>query len=177
MADRLDIEKTLQPNGEARKAGLAPGATLGQYRVVRLLGRGGMGEVYEVEHTTLETRHALKLLPPDFAARPGALERFRREAKVMAQLRHENIIHVDDFGETGGRYWLRMELAEGIDAGNLKLETGGSARGGLVSLQDLAEACGGKVPRSPTSAWCGWWARSGSAARRRFPCSARCRWA
>ncbi|MBT3328247.1 MAG: protein kinase, partial [Gemmatimonadales bacterium] len=89
---------------------LREGSTFGQYRVVRPLGRGGMGEVYEVEHTTLDLRYALKLLPTDFTSRPGALERFRREAKVMATLSHPNIIKVDDFGETDDRYWLRMEL-------------------------------------------------------------------
>ena len=62
------------------------GAVLGQYRIVRLLGRGGMGEVYEVEHTVLRRRYALKLLPPAFADAPGALERFQREARVMATL-------------------------------------------------------------------------------------------
>ncbi len=69
-------------------ASLATGATFGQYRIIRLLGRGGMGEVYEAEHTTLGLRYALKLLPADFAARPNALERFRQEARVMGQLHH-----------------------------------------------------------------------------------------
>ncbi len=71
-------------------ASLTPGTTLGQYKIIRLLGRGGMGEVYEAEHTTLGLRYAMKLLPADFAARPGALERFRREARVMAQLHQRN---------------------------------------------------------------------------------------
>ena len=88
-----------------------------------------MGEVYEAEHTTLEKRYALKLLPADFATRTGALDRFRREAKVMANLEHPGIVRVDDFGEAASRYWLRMELVEG------------------ESLQDYADAHGGKVPQ------------------------------
>jgi formylglycine-generating enzyme required for sulfatase activity len=87
----------------------------GQYRIVGLLGRGGMGEVYEVEHTTLARSYALKLLPPEFSGRPDALERFRREARVMANLDHPHIVRVDDFGETEGRYWLRMELVKGVE--------------------------------------------------------------
>ena len=93
---------------------MLPETRFGQYRIVRLLGRGGMGEVYEAEHTTLERRYALKLLPPDFAARPEAIVRFRREARVMANLDHPHIVNVDDFGETDGRYWLRMELVHGV---------------------------------------------------------------
>ena len=92
-------------------AASSPGDMLGQYRIVQMLGGGGMGEVYEVEHATLELRYAIKLLPADFASDPRAVERFRREAKVMAQLEHPHIVRVDEFGETDGRYWLRMELA------------------------------------------------------------------
>ena len=115
--------------------------TLGQYRIVRPLGRGGMGEVYEAEHVTLHRRYALKLLPAEFAAMPGALERFRREARVMANLDHPHIVKVDDFGESGGRYWLRMELANGLRHGGLE----------VTSLQDLAAAGGGRF-RLPTEA-------------------------
>jgi eukaryotic-like serine/threonine-protein kinase len=142
--DPLDYEKTIDLNEERGNYALAAGSTLGQYRIVRPLGRGGMGQVYEVEHDTLGLRYALKLLPEEFAGQPGALERFRREARVMAQLQHPNILKVDEFGDTDGRYWLRMELAGGIDTGNLKLETGGGGKP-VVSLQDLAEAKGGKI--------------------------------
>ena len=113
----------------ARQGEFHPGAMVGQYRIIRLLGRGGMGEVYEVEHTTLGRRYALKLLPADFSSRPQALERFRREARVMANLDHPNIVRVDEFGETDGRYWLRMELAAGD------------------SLQGYADSLGGRIPQ------------------------------
>lgn len=144
MTDSTDLASTTAAEGRTGTETLAAGAVLGQYRVVRLLGRGGMGEVYEVDHTTLETRHALKLLLADFTGRPGALERFRREAKVMAQLRHENIVHVDDFGEANGRYWLRMELAEGISRRGAE-----SVEERIASLQDYADALGGRVPQDP----------------------------
>ena len=93
---------------------LRAGDRLGEYRVVRALGRGGMGQVYEVEHLTLQRRYALKLLPTEFSERPGFLERFRREARVMANLEHPNIVRVDDFAELEGHYVLRMELVRGV---------------------------------------------------------------
>jgi serine/threonine protein kinase len=92
---------------------LSPGDTLGQYKIIRPLGRGGMGEVYEVEHTVLRKRFALKILSSELMARPETLVRFKREAQVMAGLDHPNILAVDEFGETGGLYWLRMECASG----------------------------------------------------------------
>ena len=93
---------------------LKPGDRLGEYRVIRPLGRGGMGQVYEVEHTTLQRRYALKLLPSEFSSRPGFLERFRREARVMANLDHPNIVRVDDFAHLEGHYVLRLELIHGV---------------------------------------------------------------
>lgn len=123
---------------------LNAGAVLGQYRIVWPLGKGGMGQVYEVEHTTLGRRYALKLLPEDFVRSPNALERFKREAKVMANLEHPHIIRVDEFGETDGRYWLRMELAGGLRPA----ENGGQrTEDGLVTLADLAKANAGKLPQ------------------------------
>jgi serine/threonine-protein kinase len=94
-----------------------------------------MGEVYEVEHEVLQKRYALKLLPAEFRKQPGFLERFRREARVMAQLEHPNIIKVDDFRETDGKLWLRMELAGGIEYKGKR----------IISLAEYAEACGGKI--------------------------------
>ena len=145
--DPLDGELTGQESAQA-SATLADGATLGQYRIIRLLGRGGMGEVYEAEHQVLHRRYALKLLPPDFACQPGALERFQREAQVMANLEHPHIIRVDDFGETGGRYWLRMELAGGVQRPAVSGQPSAGEKQRLVSLQDLAEARGGKISQA-----------------------------
>lgn len=145
--DPIDIERTgiapISPRPKHAEGSLIPGQGFGQYRVVRMLGRGGMGEVYEVEHVTLSKRFAIKLLPADFAARPDALERFRQEAKVTANLEHPNIVRVDDFGETNGRYWLRMELVQGVE-----IDAGGGTTDRAVSLQELAAAYGGKLPQA-----------------------------
>ncbi len=144
MDNTIGNDKTIQPGrmSGGHAYALKPGDTLGQYKVIRSLGAGGMGEVYEVEHTTLETRYAIKLLPATLDWQGVSLERFRREAKVMAQLNHPNILKVDDFGKTDRRYWLRMELVEGVRCFGVQ----GSGKK-LVSLQDLADAHGGKIPQ------------------------------
>jgi formylglycine-generating enzyme required for sulfatase activity/serine/threonine protein kinase len=131
----MDDEETRMPPGVEAGASLGAGQDFDEYRVVRLLGRGGMGEVYEVEHRELRTRHALKLINREIVARPDSGERFRREARVMAQLRHRHIVHVDDFRQSHGRAWLRMELIEGSE-------------GVGSSLADRLKAEGGKLPEA-----------------------------
>ncbi len=116
------------------------GDALGQYRVIRPLGRGGMGEVYEVEHKVLRRRFALKFLGTDLLSQPGAMDRFQREAEVMANLNHPNIVKVDDFGEHQDRAWLRMELVGGA---GVNPATGDP----VVTLADVAELYGGRVPQ------------------------------
>jgi serine/threonine protein kinase/formylglycine-generating enzyme required for sulfatase activity len=136
----VNFEKTLSAVGtEARGYSLSSGDVLGQCRVVRTLGRGGMGEVYEVEHGVLQRRYALKLLPAELGRSAAGLERFRREAQVMANLDHPNIVRVDEFGGTGGRYWLRMELAEGVELDGQRVDTLGeyvAAKDGKLSPEE-----------------------------------------
>ncbi|MBD0371316.1 MAG: protein kinase [Pyrinomonadaceae bacterium] len=85
-----------------------------KYRLDRLLGRGGMGAVYEGTHVDLERPVAIKLLLPDFTADPEALERFRREARAAARLNHPNVADTYDYGSLpdGGAY-IVMELIAG----------------------------------------------------------------
>jgi serine/threonine protein kinase/formylglycine-generating enzyme required for sulfatase activity len=120
---------------ESMESSLKAQSDFGQYRIVKLLGVGGMGEVYEVEHRVLETRHALKLINENIMANKVALSYFKTEGRVMAQLHHPGIVVVDEFGETDGRFWLRMELMEGVGA------TGGS----LITLEDYVWYMGGKL--------------------------------
>jgi serine/threonine protein kinase len=124
-------------------ASLMPGDVLAEYKVLRMLGVGGMGEVYEVVHTALLRNFAIKVLPIAAARRDLSIERFRREARVMANLDHPNIIRVDDFGEADGLFWLRMELAEGMPLADARLPD----ERAVVNLQDLAKARGGKIPQ------------------------------
>ena len=100
---------------EESNQALPDGELFGQYKVVRMLGEGGMGQVYEVEHQVLETRHAIKLINPAVLEYEESLQYFRNEARVMANLNHIGIVDVDDFGQTEGYYWLRLELIPGIE--------------------------------------------------------------
>jgi eukaryotic-like serine/threonine-protein kinase len=86
----------------------------GKYRVLRRIGEGGMGVVYEAEHMLLERRVALKVLHPVDAADPSMLARFRAEAQAAANIRHPNIVEVMDFGVTpDGLSFFVMEYLTG----------------------------------------------------------------
>lgn len=92
---------------------LAAGTRLGGYTIVRLVGRGGMGVVYEARHAALDRTVALKLLPHHAHQHPQAAERFQREARAVAQLHHGNIVPVFDFGELDGEQYIAMQLIQG----------------------------------------------------------------
>ncbi len=91
------------------------GATLGDYRLVRKIAEGGMGEVYEAIQLNLDRRVALKLVTDRFASQSQFLVRFEREAKAAAALNHPNIVQVYDFGKAEGLFYLVMEFVDGVD--------------------------------------------------------------
>jgi serine/threonine protein kinase/WD40 repeat protein len=95
-----------------------PPERLGDYRILRLIGRGGMGVVYEAVQESLGRHVALKVLPPQAAADPGYLERFRREARAAARLHHSNIVPVFGVGEHEGVHYYAMQYiaGQGLDA-------------------------------------------------------------
>ncbi|MHC4550803.1 MAG: protein kinase domain-containing protein [Planctomycetota bacterium] len=86
---------------------------VGEYRIVREIGRGGMGVVYEAEQTTMERRVALKILHPTITSTTQAIRRFQREAKAAGKLHHTNIVPVYGMGQGGGYWYYSMELVEG----------------------------------------------------------------
>jgi len=86
---------------------------VGAYRVVEQLGEGGMATVYKAFQPALERMVALKVLPDFFAGKPDFRDRFRREAKAVAQLRHSNIPVVFDYGQEGSVAYIASELIEG----------------------------------------------------------------
>jgi len=98
---------------------LAIGATFAGYTILRLLGSGGMSEVYLARHPRLPRRDALKILPEATTADSGFRKRFHREAELAATLWHPNIVQVHDRGEFDGQLWIAMDYVEGADAAQL----------------------------------------------------------
>src|SRR5262245_51871080 len=93
-----------------------PGAIFaGRYRIVGLLGRGGMGEVFRAGDLRLGQPVALKLLPADFQTDPVRLAQFHNEVRVARQVSHPNVCRVHDIGEADGLPYLSMEYVDGED--------------------------------------------------------------
>src|SRR5207249_5189001 len=116
------------------------GQTLTHYRILRQLGAGGMGEVYEAEDTKLGRKVALKVLPEETARDPLKRERFEREAKAVAALNHPNIVTIYSVEKEGGVDFITMELVEGQTLRQV-LPHGGLPLGRLLDLAiPLAEA-------------------------------------
>ncbi|HWW92726.1 MAG TPA: serine/threonine-protein kinase, partial [Vicinamibacteria bacterium] len=92
---------------------LAAGASLGPYRIIEPLGRGGMASVYKAYEAALDRYVAVKVLPPEFLHDPTFAERFRREARVVARLEHPNIIPIFAFDIAEGIPWMAMRFIAG----------------------------------------------------------------
>jgi serine/threonine protein kinase len=99
------------------KVTLGPGQRLGQYKLVSLLGAGGMGEVWRAHDPDLQRDVAIKVLLPTYAGDPARLRRFEREARAVAMLNHPNLLVVHAVGNQGGRPYLVTEL---LDGGSLR---------------------------------------------------------
>ena len=91
------------------------GVRLGHYRIISLLGRGGMADVYRAEDERLGREVALKAVPPEFARDPERVERFEREVRAAARLTHPNIVTVHEFGQGAGQHFYTMALMPGGD--------------------------------------------------------------
>ncbi|MEO8026301.1 MAG: protein kinase [Bryobacteraceae bacterium] len=109
-----------QPASYVAGERLAPGALIaGRYRIVALLGKGGMGEVYRAEDMTLGQEVALKFLPGAFAGDPNFLERFHNEVRIARQVSHPHVCRVYDIFQGDGQLFLSMEYVDGEDLGSL----------------------------------------------------------
>lgn len=119
---RREVERLLSSNDEAQSSflqssalriTLRPGTRLGDYEVERLLGSGGMGEVYRARDTRLARDVAIKVLPAFLSHDPDRLRRFEQEARAAAALNHPNILAVHQLGTFEGAPYLVSELLEG----------------------------------------------------------------
>ncbi len=104
--------ETLKTLGEG-SPGPAALESLGGYRILRQVGRGGMGVVYEAVETAMDRHVALKVLPAEFVADPKAVARFVKEARAAGKLRHSNVVHVYGMGIDRGLPYYAMEFVEG----------------------------------------------------------------
>ena len=115
MVDRLRL-------AESSVQAFENGRQIGDYRLVRVIGEGGMGIVYEAYQQSLNRRVALKLLPASIAHHPEAVQRFRREARAAANLHHTNIVPVYEIGETDDCQYFAMQLISGRSLAQLYTE-------------------------------------------------------
>ncbi len=118
--------------------------TIGDFRLLRELGRGGMGVVYEAEQLSLGRRVAVKVLLPGASPDGPALERFRREAKAVARLQHPHIVPVYAFGEAEGVWYFAMEWVRGRSLAEvIEARRTGAGEAPDATRDDLATAPAG----------------------------------
>lgn len=123
-------------------AGFTPGEILaGRYRIVGLLGRGGMGEVYRADDLRLGQPVALKFLPPALEADREALERLHGEVRAAHRVSHPHVCRVHDIGEAGGRAFLSMEFVDGEDLESLLRRIGRLSEGKAIEV--ARQVCAG----------------------------------
>lgn len=111
-------------SGRGAKDEAAIPERLGGYRILRLLGQGAMGAVYEAKQTSLDRLVALKTIRGRMANNPSSLARFTREAYAAAQLTHHNVVQIYDFGEDDGRHFFSMEWVRGGPLSDLIVDGG-----------------------------------------------------
>jgi serine/threonine protein kinase len=118
------------------------GTTIERWRILRKIGEGGMGRVFEAEHREIGRKVAIKILHPVYSRMPEVVARFRMEARAASQINHPNIIEVTDSGTTvDGSFYFVMELLEGLDvAERLKRERSLPISDSLTIAHQVAEA-------------------------------------
>ena len=112
----------------------------GRYRVLEVIGRGGMGVVYRVEHLRMGKVAAMKVLHRDLASDPDVIARFEREAAAVSKLHHPHTVQVFDFGTANGALYLIMEFVRGLDLSSIISRDGPMPWSRAAPL--LAQICG-----------------------------------
>jgi serine/threonine protein kinase len=112
---------------------LTPGAKLGNFEILELIGRGGMGEVYRARDARLKRDVAIKVLPAGLARDPDRIARFEREARAAGALNHPNIVAVHEIGRHDDIYWIATELVAGESLAKV-VERGPMAVGKAIEI-------------------------------------------
>ncbi|MHC4598613.1 MAG: serine/threonine-protein kinase [Planctomycetota bacterium] len=111
------------------------------YRLVKKIGEGGMGHVYEARQLSLDRRVAIKILPLEMVDDESVVKRFEREAKATARLSHEHIVPVFDFGKIPGEYFMAMEFIDGYNLEELIEKKGAMDEGIALGIaRQIADA-------------------------------------
>src|SRR5262249_55847499 len=119
----------------ASLASLRPGSVFAnRYEIVRQLGQGGMGAVYQARDRELDRMVAMKVIRPELATSPEILQRFKQELILARQVTHRNVIRIFDLGEAGGVKFITMEFIEGEDLKTLITEKGKLSTDETVSI-------------------------------------------
>ena len=126
------------------------GTPFGRYRLIELLGRGGMGAVWRAYDTAIDRVVALKVLPANLSDDEVFQERFRREARAAGRLQEPHVVPIFDVGEIEGRLYVTMRLIEGRDLQSMLAEGRCGQRGRCGLSSRSPRRC---MPRTG-SGWC-----------------------
>src|SRR5258708_1926293 len=120
----------------------APGTLLGaRYQILKILGQGGMGAVYQARDQELDRIIALKVIRPELASNPGILQRFKQELILSRHVTHKNVVRIFDLGEAEGTKFITMEFVEGEDLRSVLRHHGKfSARKAVAVVQQICRA-------------------------------------
>ncbi len=150
--EKLKVRQQRTPDGRVSLGGCRL-ERLGDFRVIREIGRGGMGIVYEAEQESLGRRVAVKVLPKQTLLDPKHLQRFHREARTAAGLHHTNIVPVFGVGQHEGFYYYVMQYIDGVGLDRVlaRLEHGGATTPGDGLTRVVRELLDGQQAASPPS--------------------------
>src|SRR5438552_2380626 len=120
----------------------SPGTLLGsRYQILKILGQGGMGAVYQARDQELDRIIALKVIRPELASNPGILQRFKQELILSRHVTHKNVVRIFDLGEAEGTKFITMEFVEGEDFRSVLRHHGKlSARKAVAVVQQICRA-------------------------------------
>jgi serine/threonine-protein kinase len=135
-SDAMQVDRRLSDSNAAWLGKVVDG----RYRVVEVIGRGGMGVVYRVEHLRMGKVAAMKVLHRDLAGDPEVVSRFEREAAAVSKLHHPHTVQVFDFGTANGALYLIMEYVRGLDMAHIIQRDGPMPWSRAAPL--LAQVCG-----------------------------------
>ncbi len=142
LAQGVSADTATQPPGPAFEPPPIPelARLFPQLEVMRLLGKGGMGAVYQARQPALDRMVALKILPAQHGKGSGFTERFAREARALARLQHPHIVALHEFGQAGGFHYFIMEYVDGLNLRQLQASARLAPRTALDIVPQICEA-------------------------------------